>query len=218
MTTLTTDVVTVTVQGITGEIEAKIDTGAEQTSMHADEIKVSGDNVIFTLNGRTYRASLETQQDVSSSDGGVQARPVIRTIIDIEGQSVETLVNLNDRSEMPQKMLIGQDVIRGAGLVLDFTSEEQPDESNPDDVPTDVPNDGNQEDLGQVDVAPQPTAAPGVDATIQTLRKQSVAVLDRLFKLNTNIGTLQAEADAAKQALFDLVKAISDLSEKGSDE
>ena len=76
MTTLTSDVVTVQIQGISGDLEAKIDTGAHQTSMHADEIDIKDDTVVFKLNGRVYRAPLETTQDISSSDGGTQSRPV----------------------------------------------------------------------------------------------------------------------------------------------
>lgn len=123
MTTLTSDTVTVTIQGITEQFEAKIDTGAEQTSLHADAIQVTSDTVIFKINDRVYRADLEAEQAISSADGGEKSRPVIRAMIEVEGETVDTLINLNDRSGMPQPMLIGQDVIRSAGFTLQFTNE-----------------------------------------------------------------------------------------------
>lgn len=206
MTTLTTDIVTISIQGITDDIEAKIDTGAQQTSMHADEIEVSGEDVIFKLNGRTYRAPLEDQQDVSSSDGGTQSRPVIRTSITIAGKSVDTLVNLNDRSEMPQKVLIGQDVIRGAELTLQLTND--PEDANGEEQGDSLTGEPTLAQPGAVDTtsvasAPVvPSAAPVTNIDAELIK--------RVLKLTVDINTLQRD-------LFDVVQLINSR-ESGTNE
>lgn len=164
MTTLTSDVVTVQIQGISGDLEAKIDTGAHQTSMHADEIDIKDDTVVFKLNGRVYRAPLETTQDISSSDGGTQSRPVIKSTIEIAGQSVDTLINLNDRSDMPQKVLIGQDVIRGAQLTLQFTEEPDSQEPTTPDIYKPV------SDPEPMDAAPAPSGSVDVELNRKVLK------------------------------------------------
>ncbi len=164
MTTLTSDVVTVQIQGISGDLEAKIDTGAHQTSMHADEIDIKDDTVVFKLNGRVYRAPLETTQDISSSDGGTQSRPVIKSTIEIAGQSVDTLINLNDRSDMPQKVLIGQDVIRSAQLTLQFTEEPDSQEPTAPDIYKPVA------DPEPMDAAPEPNGSVDVELNRKVLK------------------------------------------------
>lgn len=196
MTTITTDVVTVQIQGITGDLEAKIDTGAHQTSMHADEIDVKDDDtVVFKLNGRVYRAPLETTQDISSSDGGTQSRPVIKSTIEIAGKSVDTLINLNDRSDMPQKVLIGQDVIRSAELTLQFTEE---------------PTNGDQ---SQDQLAGQ---TPSIYSPVsdQEPEARSAAGID--VDLNRKILKLISDLNQVQRDLMDVVAYIQNR--KGSNE
>lgn len=199
MTTITSDVVTVTVQGITGEIDAKIDTGAHQTSMHADEIEISGENVVFKLNGRVYRAPLETEQDVSSSDGGTQSRPVIRSTIEIAGQSVETLINLNDRGEMPQKILIGQDVIRGAGLTLQLS---------PDAQEGDV-----QEGDAEPGAEPVPTGTPEIYKPMDGAATVAPAGGVADVELSKKVLKLMADLNAVQRDLMEVIQLINN---KGS--
>lgn len=122
-TSITTSVVSVEILGFSDPIEGKIDTGAAQSSLHAEEIEVDGDRVTFVLNDRRYRTSVTSSQEVSSADGGAQSRPVVTLTLTISGKTIDVDVNLNDRSEMPQQLLIGQDVIKGADLVIDISDE-----------------------------------------------------------------------------------------------
>ena len=122
-TSITTSVVSVEILGFSDPIEGKIDTGAAQSSLHAEEIEVDGDRVTFVLNDRRYRTSVKSSQEVSSADGGAQSRPVVTLTLTISGKTIDVDVNLNDRSEMPQQLLIGQDVIKGADLVIDISDE-----------------------------------------------------------------------------------------------
>lgn len=122
-TSITSSVISVQILGFSDPIEGKIDTGAAQSSLHAEEIEVDGDRVTFVLNDRRYRTSVKSSQEVSSADGGQQSRPVVTLTLTISGKTIDVDVNLNDRSEMPQQLLIGQDVIKGADLVIDISDE-----------------------------------------------------------------------------------------------
>ncbi|MNC25335.1 hypothetical protein D3C75_734210 [compost metagenome] len=123
-TSITTSVVSVEILGFSDPLEGKIDTGAGQSSLHAEEIEVEGSSVTFVLNDRRYRTTVKSSQEVSSADGGQQSRPVIAVSLTIAGKNVpEVLINLNDRSGMPQQLLIGQDVIKAANLVIDISDE-----------------------------------------------------------------------------------------------
>lgn len=146
-----TDTIEVEIIGI-GQITGKIDTGAHQSSLHATNIQVDGDIVRFEYEGRYFQSSMETEQQVSSADGGTTARPVITADIKINEQTITTLLNLNDRSEMPEPLLIGQDIIRTAGLSIELpeqpSTEDQQQDPNVGDTgdveqqtPSDVPDD-----------------------------------------------------------------------------
>lgn len=122
-TKITNSVVSVEILGFSDALEGKIDTGAAQSSLHATEIEVEGDRVTFVLNDRRYRTTAKSSQNVSSADGGSQSRPVIAVSLTIAGQTVDVDINLNDRSGMPQQLLVGQDVIKAANLVIDISEE-----------------------------------------------------------------------------------------------
>lgn len=200
MTTITTPTIKVKIQGISNEIEAKIDTGAEQSSLHGENITVKDDHVIFQLNDRIYKAPLEHQQDVSSADGGTQSRPVIKTTIEIEGQSIETLLNVNDRGEMPQQLLIGQDVIKAANLTLKFSSEEG--------------GKGTEEEEvhGQQDTQSQesgPNAPPVVNPSVpdnSELKAQVVALTQEIVEMYNHISNLEASLNQIRRQAFGLLK------------
>lgn len=201
MITLTTDTVTVKIHGITGNIEAKVDTGAEQTSLHAEKIDVQADVVTFQLNDRIYRAPLENTQTITSADGGEQKRPVIETSIEIEGQTVNTLINLNDRSGMPQQMLIGQDVIRSAGITLQLQPESEDGEGGeqpqPDVEPSPVdPNSSYQPD------APAATSNEKAPTCNIELAKQALHLVAGLTRVQSELTNLQSE-------LYELIRVIN---------
>lgn len=123
-TRITTSIISVEVLGMSEPIEGKIDTGAAQSSMHATEIEVSNGQVSFVHGENRYRVAVHQSQEVSSADGGTQSRPVILLNVTINGKNIpEVPVNLNDRENMPQKFLIGQDIIKAADFVIDLSDE-----------------------------------------------------------------------------------------------
>lgn len=196
MTTITTDTIKVKVQGISNEIEAKIDTGADQSSLHGQSVTIKDEHVIFELNDRVYRAPLEHSQDISSADGGTKSRPVIKATIEIEGQDVETLLNINDRSEMPQQLLIGQDVIKAAGLTLKFSSEGKPDDAAVEQEEVNGQADTQSQEAGPDEppiVNPAATAMEEVEEQVLELTEQIMAMHNHITSLTKALNDVRVQ-------------------------
>ena len=203
MTTITTDTIKVKIQGIANEIEAKIDTGAGQSSLHGENITIKDEHVIFQLNDRVYRAPLEKEQDISSADGGTQSRPVIKATIEIEGQSIETLLNVNDRSEMPEKLLIGQDVIKAAGLTLKLSNGSAGEEE--------------EEIKGQPDTQSQetgPAAPPIVNPSITAMTEVEDQVLEltgKIVEMHKHISGLELVLNDIRKQTLKLLRSVGGI-------
>ncbi|HLR76697.1 MAG TPA: RimK/LysX family protein [Balneolaceae bacterium] len=108
------------------EIEAKIDTGAYTSSIHCNHIApVNNGKVRFNLldpshpayNDKILEMPIIKTKAVKSSNGKVEERFVIKTVIVLEGQKIEAHFSLTDRSEMRYPLLIGRRVLRGRFLV-----------------------------------------------------------------------------------------------------
>ena len=114
-------------------IEAKIDTGADTCSLHATNIKVSGQQVSFScdaLSSNVITLPLQGTQEVHSADAGGVQRPIVVLDIMFAGKELKEMTfNLNDRSNMDSRLLIGQNVLKAADVLIDPTAddaEEQP--------------------------------------------------------------------------------------------
>lgn len=110
---------------------AKIDTGANISSIHAENIQIDKQNnrVSFRapfLSNNVLTTSLVTNQAVKSPDGGVQYRPVIALDIMINNQRIPGVeFNLNDRSHMSHDVLIGQNVLQKGKFLIDPSMESE---------------------------------------------------------------------------------------------
>lgn len=94
------------------QLDGKIDTGAECCSLGAENIKHTGDTVIFTLNDKTYKMHC-TSVNISSADGGSEQRPVVKFNCKINDEVYDDIeFNLNDRSHLDDKLLIGLNLIK----------------------------------------------------------------------------------------------------------
>lgn len=107
----------------TGIIKGRVDTGAEVSSLHADQVKIVGNSVQFVnkeLSPNVITMPLASRQAVQSSDGGTEYRPVVHLDIEVDGKPMsKMLFNLNDRGHMEYKMLIGQNVLEKTGYLID---------------------------------------------------------------------------------------------------
>lgn len=198
-TKITTSVVQVEILGFSEPFEGKIDTGAAQSSLHAEEIEVDGSSVVFVVGERRYRTAVKSSQDISSSDGGTQSRPVIAVSLSIGGQTVDVDINLNDRSGMPQPLLIGQDVIKAANLVIDISEE-------PSDSEAGIPTGAD----GTVEPKPEQEELPTGQQPRPDVSSQSIAQLgDNPLAHKQDADSLATTGDEV--SLLDVKTQLQDL-------
>lgn len=107
-----------------GEIKAKVDTGADNSSLHAFNIeRFSEDGVAmvrFEIHPRQRKkkpsvlcvAQVVGERKVKNPGGRTELRPTIKTTLIIAGRELEALVNLTTRDEMTFRMLLGRRTIR----------------------------------------------------------------------------------------------------------
>lgn len=117
------------------DVPAKIDTGADSSSLWASNIRVGRDGVLrFRLfgegspyyNGKVFKRTDFTVAQVKNSTGQAEIRYRTHFTIRLGGKKIRALFNLSDRSRNTYKMLIGRrtisrkfvvDVSKGAALL-----------------------------------------------------------------------------------------------------
>ncbi|MEQ9671964.1 ATP-dependent zinc protease family protein [Coleofasciculus sp. G2-EDA-02] len=111
------------------QIKAKIDTGARSSALHAFDVETfSWDGktrVRFKVhpyqrdNHRTVCAEAELidQRQVRNSGGHAQLRPVIQTMVELNGERWLIELTLTNRDVMGFRMLLGRQAIRKRFLV-----------------------------------------------------------------------------------------------------
>lgn len=113
-------------------VEAKVDTGAYTGAIHCSNIHVETapdgrqclrvqllDPSHPNFDGSPMQFAQFTLRDIRSSNGEVQERYVIRAVIRLFGEDVETEFSLSDRSDMKYPVLLGRVLLRQARLVVD---------------------------------------------------------------------------------------------------
>ncbi|MDR9428841.1 MAG: 30S ribosomal protein S6--L-glutamate ligase [Salibaculum sp.] len=111
-------------------LRAKVDTGARTSALHAHEIETFGSarapKVRFDVHpipGRddisiTCSAPVVDRREVTSSNGEIEMRYVIETMVDVgEGQTWPIEVTLTDRATMASRMLLGRQGLRDDVIV-----------------------------------------------------------------------------------------------------
>jgi hypothetical protein len=125
------------------EVEGKIDTGATTSSLHATDIRLGNGRVSFKselLSPNIVTLPVEGTQEVHSADFGGDKRPIVRMDIEVAGVPLKgVMFNLNDRSKMDSKLLIGQDVLKAGNFHVDVSKDQEApaSEALPDAQPTD---------------------------------------------------------------------------------
>jgi hypothetical protein len=111
------------------QIKAKIDTGARSSALHAFDVETfSGDDktmVRFKVHPyqrdthRTVSAEAELidQRQVRNSGGHAQLRPVIQTMVELNGERWLIELTLTNRDVMGFRMLLGRQAVRKRFLV-----------------------------------------------------------------------------------------------------
>jgi hypothetical protein len=111
------------------EVKAKVDTGADNSSLHAFNIEryeEDGKSMVrFEVHPhqRKRRPSVDCvaevvgERMVKNPGGRAEKRPVIRTKLVVAGEEFDALVNLTTRDEMTFRMLLGRRTVRKNFLV-----------------------------------------------------------------------------------------------------
>jgi hypothetical protein len=110
-------------------VEAKIDTGARSSSLHAWDIRIEDEqgqpHVVFSvaplrdqdLPLAQCRHPLHDQRWVTSSNGTREHRPVIRVPLHLDGSEWPIDLTLTSRDMMGFRMLLGREAFRGRFVV-----------------------------------------------------------------------------------------------------
>ena len=113
-------------------IPAKLDTGADTSSLHASDIKWirrnDGDWVSFDVVGKDERRvrlerKVERVTRVKKAAGGVQERPVVLLGVCLGNTYRTTEVNLTDRTGLKLPFLVGRSFL-AEGFVVDSSRTE----------------------------------------------------------------------------------------------
>lgn len=113
-------------------VEAKVDTGAYTGAIHCSNIHVAAgpdgreqlhvnllDAAHPDFDGCALTFGEFALRDIRSSNGEVQERYVIRTVVRLFGEDFESEFSLSDRSDMKYPVLIGRLLLQRARLVVD---------------------------------------------------------------------------------------------------
>lgn len=116
----------ITVSGIAG-VPAKVDTGADSSSIWASDIREEGNALCFTLfckgsdyyTGEEIIAETGTYEEVriASSSGERQDRYAVTLPVIAEGKTLEVRFTLAERSTMAYPVLLGRSFLDGQFLV-----------------------------------------------------------------------------------------------------
>ena len=104
-----------------GVLVAKIDTGARNAALHAEDILIKGKRVSFALDLGAKRHKLEAPlagvKRVKSSNGYSELRPIVEIMIQIGNHRFLVETTLTDRTDMGVPMLLGRNSIKGKFVV-----------------------------------------------------------------------------------------------------
>ncbi len=102
------------------KMAARIDTGAEISSLDARDVVVEGKLVRFKLRNSSgvmvVRVPVAQWREVRTSMG-VEKRPVVEVPVCLGSKLLRMLVTLRDRSEMTYPFLVGRNALNGSFVV-----------------------------------------------------------------------------------------------------
>lgn len=112
-------------------IEAKIDTGANRSSIHCSKIehlmKDGKEWIIFEIplgndEHCTYKSDDFFKKNIKSSSGHIENRYIIKTEVILFGEEIHTTFSLTDRGYMKYPVLLGRKLLKSR-FVVDVAQE-----------------------------------------------------------------------------------------------
>lgn len=136
-------------------LDAKVDTGATTCCLHGMDVQINhkSGTVTFTnpdLSPNIIQVPLQQVVDVHSADNGASERPIVVMDVSLEGKHFKDVqFNINDRSNMDVKVLIGQNLIKQGGFVVDVSEQQEAVALDPIEVNTNMVVDPEVKDIQQ---------------------------------------------------------------------
>ena len=104
-------------------IKAKVDTGADVSSIHAEEWSTQNGQVSFIspdISPNRITLPVIEKQAIKSSNGDIEYRPVVELDVKVNGVPMSgVMFNLNDRGSMEYSVLIGKNILERGGFLID---------------------------------------------------------------------------------------------------
>ncbi|QKG55440.1 ATP-dependent zinc protease [Hymenobacter sp. BRD128] len=118
--------------GLLGVV-AKVDTGAYTSAIHCADLHLETDPATGrpvlhvrlldpehpATDGQPLAFHEFAERNIRSSNGEVQARYVIRTVVQLYGEDFSTEFSLADRSDLKHPVLLGRSLLRQGRFVVD---------------------------------------------------------------------------------------------------
>lgn len=104
-------------------VKSKIDTGAWNNSLHADEISILDNKLYFKINNIQYIYENFKEVKVRSSFGKEQNRFIIKLNIKIGDNDYKSSFSLSDRSKMKYRCLIGRKFLSKNNFIVDVNKK-----------------------------------------------------------------------------------------------
>jgi RimK family alpha-L-glutamate ligase len=103
------------------KIVAKVDTGADSSSVHCDYTREDDGKLVFSINGIERTVDNFSYKQVKSSNGDLQKRYYIMFPMSIGDNEYMMKLTLSNRGSMKNKMLIGRRFLREHHLLVDVS-------------------------------------------------------------------------------------------------
>jgi hypothetical protein len=104
-------------------IKAKVDTGADISSIHAEDWSTQNGQVSFMsadISPNRITLPVIEKQAIKSSNGDIEYRPVVELDVKVNGVPMSgVMFNLNDRGTMEYSILIGKNILERGGFLID---------------------------------------------------------------------------------------------------
>lgn len=98
-------------------VKARVDTGAQSSSLHVDDTEVIGDNIArFKILNKEIEAEISRKDWVKSANGK-EKRIFVKAPVLLGPVKKEIELSLTDRKGLTYKMLLGRSAISGICLV-----------------------------------------------------------------------------------------------------